>query len=459
MASIDGHDYVEIAGVKWASMDVGSSSIYKYGDSFQWGDTAGYKINQIGSYSNQKPFKLKDYKFNNGYDYATSAYFTKYTPNDSKLSLDMCDDSAVANWGGGWRMPTLDEMELLLESTNSADTYDGHEGILLTDKTDSTKKIFFPGWNESWASSTIDFYNEGILWQDYLYCASINMRNNAGDREIYRGITNRYGEAHIRPVYGKKYIKLYWKTNVSAIRTRGTNIIEAITYGTYDGTIVYTSSDPSIVSVNGNQISGVSSGTCIITATIPETDDHLSASTSYSVICLESDIEFVDLGLPSGTVWAKTNVGASSETDYGDYYQYGNGIVTGNTGSVYRGTENPLASSADTATRVMGSQWHMPTQAQFNELTNNTRFAWVTDFKGSGVNGGVFTAQNGKYVFFPTAGYMMGNEIYDDGNYAQCWTSNNQGGSGTAICVVIGGSYSSNQRPRQFACSIRGVIG
>ena len=36
-----------------------------------------------------------------------------------------------------------------------------------------------------------------------------------------------------------------------------------------------------------------------------------------------NDQLYVDLGLPSGTKWAKCNVGAATETDYGDYFQWG----------------------------------------------------------------------------------------------------------------------------------------
>ena len=91
--------------------------------------------------------------------------------------------------------------------------------------------------------------------------------------------------------------------------------------------------------------------------------------------------EYVDLGLPSGTKWAKYNVGANSESDYGNYYQYGKGaaqyaVTSGE--SIYSGTEDPLATSADTAAQVMGGQWHMPTQEQFNELTANTTYEWTT---------------------------------------------------------------------------------
>ena len=35
------------------------------------------------------------------------------------------------------------------------------------------------------------------------------------------------------------------------------------------------------------------------------------------------EYEYVDLGLPSGLKWANMNLGATSETDYGDYYMWG----------------------------------------------------------------------------------------------------------------------------------------
>ena len=91
--------------------------------------------------------------------------------------------------------------------------------------------------------------------------------------------------------------------------------------------------------------------------------------------------DYVDLGLPTGTKWAKMNIGALSETDYGNYYQYGKGAdqYAATSGqSNYSGTERPLDSSVDTAVQVWGGQWHMPTLAQFIELTANTTYEWTT---------------------------------------------------------------------------------
>ena len=115
--------------------------------------------------------------------------------------------------------------------------------------------------------------------------------------------------------------------------------------------------------------------------------------------------EYVDLGLPSGTLWATMNVGATSPTEYGDYYMYGMGAKTyDSTDTPYDGTEDPLDLTKDTARVVWGGDWHMPTRTQVNELYNNTTYSWVDDYNNTGVNGALFTAQNGNSVFIPAGG-------------------------------------------------------
>ena len=98
--------------------------------------------------------------------------------------------------------------------------------------------------------------------------------------------------------------------------------------------------------------------------------------------------EYVDLGLPSGLKWAKCNVGATSETDYGDYFMWGsvtpntadecnwvsykycngsyNTLTKYNTSTSYG--KNPdnittLETVDDAATQIMGSDWRMPTKS------------------------------------------------------------------------------------------------
>lgn len=73
---------------------------------------------------------------------------TKYNYTDNKDTLDISDDAAAANWGGTWRMPTYKEFQTLRDSvtTQYVTNYNGSgvKGILMTDKTDSSKTLFFP---------------------------------------------------------------------------------------------------------------------------------------------------------------------------------------------------------------------------------------------------------------------------------------------------------------------------
>ena len=136
--------------------------------------------------------------------------------------------------------------------------------------------------------------------------------------------------------------------------------------------------------------------------------------------------EYVDLGLPSGTLWATMSVGATSVTDYGNYYKYGLGAAQYDVSqSDYTTTENPLAASADTAVQVWGGDWYMPTKTQLEELTANTTWQWVSDYQGSGINGVTFTAEDGSgnVLFIPASGTYSRGEIVESGETGHIWSS------------------------------------
>lgn len=160
--------------------------------------------------------------------------------------------------------------------------------------------------------------------------------------------------------------------------------------------------------------------------------DKTDVNALASAIGIDTDVEFVDLGLPSGTLWAKCNIGATVETDYGNYYKYGAGTAQYPDGA-YTGTEDPLPAENDTATLTLGAPWHMPTKEQMQELIDNTTYTWETNFKGSGVNGGKFTAANGNYVFFPAAGYYYDGSKSGENTACGNWTSSLDQQSGQAI--------------------------
>ena len=144
----NGHEYVEIAGLKWATMNVGASTVTDYGLYFQWGDISGYTAAQVGDGEGQKYFAWEDYKYNDGTASPSASNMTKYNSTDGKTTLDLSDDGVRANWGCKWRMPTTEEFAALGAATTSAWTTDyqgtGVDGLVCTDKTDSSKVLFFP---------------------------------------------------------------------------------------------------------------------------------------------------------------------------------------------------------------------------------------------------------------------------------------------------------------------------
>ena len=167
-----------------------------------------------------------------------------------------------------------------------------------------------------------------------------------------------------------------------------------------------------------------------------------------------------DLGLPSGTKWATMNVGASSETDYGNFYQYGKGAdqYAATSGqSDYSGTENPLATSADTAAQVWGGNWHMPTKAQFEELTANTTYTWTTV---NGTNGGLFTSNiNGNSIYFPAAGFWFHGSHRSEGSSGYVWSSSPSDSISTFYLNFSSGGKSVYDDSRESGFSVRPVLG
>ena len=168
----NGHDYVEIGGVKWATMNVGATSITDTGLYFQWGDTSGYTAAQVGSGEGPKYFGWADYKYGNGTSSPGATGMTKYNLTDGKTILDSEDDAAQAAWGGSWRMPTTAEFAALGNAVNTVWTNDyqstGVSGLVCTDKTDSSKVLFFPaaGYYNDGSVSNVGSY--GVYWSSSL---------------------------------------------------------------------------------------------------------------------------------------------------------------------------------------------------------------------------------------------------------------------------------------------------
>ena len=169
----------------------------------------------------------------------------------------------------------------------------------------------------------------------------------------------------------------------------------------------------------------------------------LAAYDKKNVVSVFINPQFVDLGLPSGTLWATCNIGAASPEDYGDYFAWGetegyndgktdfswstykwcNGsystLTKYNTSSRYGNVDNmtELELEDDAAYVNWGPAWRMPSEEQFSELINSsyTTTEWTTQ---NGVNGQKITSKtNGNSIFLPAAGFRSSSSHDGSSDY------------------------------------------
>ncbi|MBR4583614.1 MAG: hypothetical protein IKO34_07375 [Bacteroidales bacterium] len=168
--------------------------------------------------------------------------------------------------------------------------------------------------------------------------------------------------------------------------------------------------------------------------------------------------DWVDLGLLSGTKWSTCNMGASTPTDYGSYYAWGEiNTKAKYISSNYSYTNNPttLPSSADAATANWGSRWRMPTKAEFEELINNCTVTWTTQ---NGVSGRLFTGPNGNSIFLSAAG-CRSNILQYNGTYGLYWSSSLYSNTSDAYHInFTSSSCRIDHSERSIGLSVRPVI-
>jgi hypothetical protein len=135
--------------------------------------------------------------------------------------------------------------------------------------------------------------------------------------------------------------------------------------------------------------------------------------------------EVVDLGLPSGKLWASCNIGAENPWNFGLYFSYGN--VDGHEFGTYNfsnyysssmGKNAPTAITStqyDAATVNMGSPFHIPTNNDYDELVNNTTHEF---FVYNGTKGMKFMKKgnNSVFIFLPYGGYYNNSSQYSAQN-------------------------------------------
>ena len=183
---------------------------------------------------------------------------------------------------------------------------------------------------------------------------------------------------------------------------------------------------------------------------------------------------YVDLGLPSGTLWATKNLGADTLYAYGDYFSWGetetkeaytksNYIYHSNDNGGYQYNQfgDIAGTEYDAATAIWGSEWRMPTYAQMEELYKNCTFEPMKTSHGT--NGYKVTSKkNANYIFLPAAGYRDGEYgDHQSGNYiGHYWTSTPPEWIGEAPTLHFEKYYTMCNWYSEFylGCSIRPVL-
>lgn len=188
--------------------------------------------------------------------------------------------------------------------------------------------------------------------------------------------------------------------------------------------------------------------------------------------------DWVDLGLPSGLLWATCNVGSTTPEGYGDYFAWGETApknyywwnsyryYDGNPADFsdsdmtkYTGSDGLtiLEASDDAATANWGAGWRMPTYDELNELINNCTLTWTTQ---NDVNGRLFTGPNGNSIFLPAAGFRFDSELRYAGSHGYYWSSSLDSDS-PSIAWFLGfhsGNYDMwDDGGRAFGESVRAV--
>ena len=169
------YEWVEIGGVKWATKNVGALTVTDYGQYFSWGGVNGFTADQVSGTCHSKAFSWTNYELGNGG--SSAADMTKYNSTDGKTVLESSDDAATVNMGSGWRMPTETEFNALSAATNNTwvTNYEGSgvAGRLFTDKTDSSKVLFFPAAGYCNNGSVRNVGSNGNYWSSSLYASGV----------------------------------------------------------------------------------------------------------------------------------------------------------------------------------------------------------------------------------------------------------------------------------------------
>ena len=196
---------------------------------------------------------------------------------------------------------------------------------------------------------------------------------------------------------------------------------------------------------------------------------------------------FVDLGIPSGILWADRNLGATNVYDYGNYYawgevatksdyswatytRHGNGSNNDVSKKYNKSDGKTTLEDSDDAATAANTKWKLPEQSDFAALKSNCYWVWVTNYY-SGVNGYVvykkksgdspsYSVADDTHIFLPAAGYRDGTSLLDTYSYGYYLSSSlyaDNPAHGRGLTFGSGGVNPDSEGNRQYGRSVRAV--
>ena len=276
-------EYVDLglpSGVKWATFNVGATKPEEYGDYFAWGETEPKELYDWSTY------KWCDGSYNTLTKYNIDS---DYGDVDNKKVLDVEDDVAYVNWGGNWRMPSVDEWnELLSHCSLKWEERNGVSGVALV-SVQNGNSLFLPAAGvyhydnglvnlnvEGWYRTNSLDESRGTISLGFSYTGSLDWYAN--DR--------CFGQP-VRPVYGSRAEETTLPTVVTSMVTQITET-SAVVGGnvTSDGGasvtergVVYSTNPNPVITNLSNTIRPCGSGAGEFTYTIT----GLQPATTYYV--------------------------------------------------------------------------------------------------------------------------------------------------------------------------------
>ena len=427
------------SGVKWASCNVGALKPEDCGSRYSWGET-----------EEKTDYSWSTYKWSNGSDDTMTKYCTHsdYGVVDNLAILALDDDVANVKWGGDWRMPTEAEQYELRkvcrwEWTN-VNGVNGYRVIGL-----NGNSIFLPTTGLLSDSELEDATSVGYYWSSTL-CkdeCSLTYTMCFEDSWIDRDYSGRAWGFCVRPVCGENRSPIVNYTVSVSASVGGSASIRGV-----GGTSVQLLPEERV-----NLIATANEGYAFVgwfvgddeTAVSIDAEYSFTVSASISLVAKFKKVrdlngyEAVDLGLPSGLLWATCNVGASKPEECGGYYAWGETEEkTDYSWDTYKWCNNGrdedltkycaeslsgtfdnktlLEAEDDVATVKWGGSWRMPTRAEQDELRNECTWEWT---ELNGVYGCKVTGPNGNSIFLPAAGSRHDTRISYVGRYGYYWSS------------------------------------